>query len=356
MASAADIPELVRRLRSPRRLEQAQAADALARLVQADPQASVEALMAAGGHTALARLLVNPSSQAAQAAAARALNASVLSIAHSGTTGGLAAQFLADLAAAVAGSIPALVSLLVNPEEQVQLAVASLLATMACPSQSLGLAVVAAGAVPALLECVRQASTGVVQSSHMMCAQALEQLCLGSPDVQRAVAAAGAAEALLPLLVSSNSWAQCTAADALDRLARGCQEGKQAAVAAGAVPALAHLLTSSREEAVQAKAAGALFELKDCCNEPEYVQHLAPCIPALVRLLRSSQDKIEQHTALMLLSSLLSHGIEQHVLASVEAGVVAALEHYLSAATDEEAEFVNAARFMHGQLQKLQLR
>ncbi len=69
MASIDDIPALVRRLRSPRRLEQVQAAMALEELAA---QAPLD-VKTGGGCKALTHLLVSSSSQTVQTAAARAL-------------------------------------------------------------------------------------------------------------------------------------------------------------------------------------------------------------------------------------------------------------------------------------------
>lgn len=72
MASAADAPALVRRLRSNSRVRQLQAAQAVAALAAGGGEAPAEAVVAAGGIAALLRLLGRVG-EAVQLTALRAL-------------------------------------------------------------------------------------------------------------------------------------------------------------------------------------------------------------------------------------------------------------------------------------------
>ena len=107
MSDVGDIPALVRRLRSSRRLEQAQAAEAL-RNVAGPAAASVQAMLAGGAYAALVRLLGSTSNRTVQGAAARALNDGWCNAAQGSQMAALDQQ----VAATVAGSLPSLLALL----------------------------------------------------------------------------------------------------------------------------------------------------------------------------------------------------------------------------------------------------
>ncbi len=322
MASASDIPALVRRLRSPRRLEQVQAAAALAEVAA---QAPAEVL-AAGGCKALARLLVSGSSQTAQTAAARALNVVRLShLLDDGQRLGLAK----DVAAGIAAGIPALLALLTSNDSEVQQAAAGALAYLFGESvdadAAVASAVVAAGGLNSIVSCVREGST---LSARLQSAVALTFICRSDPAARHVVAAAGGAAALMPLLHNTLNFAQEAGAVALSSIASDCPEGQQAVEAAGAVPALIGLLNGSEAAAVQSAAACVLIRLR-CCH-PAYLQQLAGSAPSLVRLLASGTLN-QGSNAVSLLDQIWQQGGQRERQAVAAAGAAPALESYLAA-------------------------
>ena len=332
MASAADIPALVRRLRSPRRLEQVQAADALAGLLR-ENEAAVQALLAASGGAALARMVVSGSSQAAQRAAARALNAANDTAFEAG--GDLARQLGEQAVEEAAGNIPPVLALLQTDSGELQQAAASLASSMAFSSQQLRSALLDAGGVTALLSCLRQhTGPGARQLQYCSgyCALALGALCSCNPEVQRAVAAAGGAAVLVPLLGSSNAVAQLGAAKALQWLAEGCPEGQQVAEAAGAVPALSQLLASNANESARNAAMQALLTLWSA-----QVQQEANGIPALVHVLQHSQNGAEQRAAFSILYTMHTQCGLPERQAMAAAGAVPALQRFLTVCRQDEA-------------------
>ncbi len=350
MASSADIPALVRRLRSPRRLEQVQAAEALARLLPGDA-AAVKALIVTGGCAALARMVVSGSSQAAQRAAARALNASNM------TAGGSLARRLEKQAATeAAGSLPALVDVLRSSDDDMQEAAAFLAYLVATISLELQSALVDAGGLPALLGCLRQqTSPGARQLEYCIahCSATLAALCIGKQEVQQTVAAAGGAAVLVPLLASSRALAQLGAVQALQQLTNGCPEGQQAAAAAGAIQAIAQLLASSTGEPAKAAATHTLFNLWQHWSAD--VQQVAGSIPGLVHVLQHSSDGSDQQAALSLLYSIYEAGGPQELHAMAAAGAAPALQRLLMVHGQDEAatELVSKASTLLDALNRL---
>lgn len=124
---------------------------------------------------------------------------------------------------------------------------------------------------------------------------ALRALAAGSLLHQRTIVAAGAIEALVLCLGSSNVAVQKEAAGALGELAADNQANKQAIAAAGAIPALMQLLGSGSSAEVQATAAGALFWL--AIGGMQNQEATAASIPALVRLLGTSSSAEVQKAA-----------------------------------------------------------
>ena len=173
MADIGDIPALVRRLRSPRRLEQAQAAEALSN-VAGSAAASVQAMLAAGAYAALARLLVSTSNQTVQGAAARALNAGYCNAADSRQL----AAFEQEIAAAVAGSIPSLLALLDSSLPEAQQAAADALCSFALHGKDGAAAIMATGGVPNLVRCLRESSA---MKARTLVALALCRMCVDNP-------------------------------------------------------------------------------------------------------------------------------------------------------------------------------
>ncbi len=333
MTSTSDIPALVRRLRSPRRLEQVQAAEALARLLAgSDVAAAVQALVAAGGCAALARMVVSGSSQAAQRAAARALNAADDTSAP--TTDSLATDFTKQAAGEASGSIPAMLALLQSSDTELQEAAAYLVYCVAFVNPERRPAMVNAGGLTALLGCLRQHAGPCTQpqqeNSLVYCCIALAFLCESTPEVQRAVAAAGGAAVLVPLLASGSPLVQLGAAECVRWLASDCPEGQQAAVAAGAIPALTQLLASSAapNESACAAAIHALLALR-----PQWladVQQVVGSIPGLLRVLQQSSEGVDRQAALGSLGSLYLSGGLPELRAMAAAGAVPVLQRYLT--------------------------
>ncbi len=333
MASNSNIPALVRRLRSPRRLEQVQAAEALARLLPGS-LAAVQALVDAGGGAALARMVVSGSSQAAQRAAARALNAANTTVATLGDRA--AVQFARQAGEEVEDSLPAVLAMLRSSDGELQGAAACLAYSVAVSRQQLRSAVVDSGGPAALLGCLRQlreAASASAQAEQLeyssgYCAVALAMLCESNCEVQPAIAAAGGAALLVNLLSSSSHLVQLGAAQALQWLAEGCPEGQQAAAAAGAIPALTQLLASSTVEDISIAATHALLALR-----PQWltdVQQVACSIPALVRILQHSLDSMGPTVALSMLYRICQSGGLPELCAMAAAGAAPALQHYLA--------------------------
>ena len=153
MASVSDIPALVRSLRSSWRVEQLQAAEALVRVLAGDAVA-VQALLAARGGAAPARMVVSSHSKAAQRAAARALNAADDTSARA--MRGVAEQLIEQAGEELPpASLPALLALLQNSDSDVQKAAAFIINAVAT-TPHLRSALVEAGGLTALLGCLRQ--------------------------------------------------------------------------------------------------------------------------------------------------------------------------------------------------------
>ncbi len=164
---------------------------------------------------------------------------------------------------------------------------------------------------------------------------ALAFLCQVMPDVQQAVAAAGGAAVLMPLLASSNTFSKLGALRFFESLTEGCPEGQQAAAAAGAIPALAGLLASSTYERANVVATQALINLTQCWAED--VQQVAGSIPGLVRILQHSSDSEDQQAALNLLYSINEAGGLPVLRAMAAAGAAPALQRLLTAHRQDKA-------------------
>ncbi len=329
MASTSDIPVLVRRLRSPRRLEQLRAAEALAPLLPGDV-AALQALVAAGGGAALARMAVSGSSQAGQRAAARAVNAAVLTALE--TMGDLAVQLAGQAAGEVADSIPALLALLQSNNSELQEAAAWLVGGVASFRPELRSAVVDAGGLTALLGCLHQHAVSGDRPPECCfghCALALGMLCYRNVEVQRAVAAGGGAALLESLVASSNAAAHLAAAQALQWLVEGCLEGQQAAAAAGAVPALSQLLASSTRMSANIAATRTLLALRQYWSA--HVQQVACSIPGLVRILQHGPVEVsDRQAACTVLYRIHCFGGPAELRAMAAAGAAPALQHFLT--------------------------
>ena len=315
MADIGDIPMLVRRLRSARRLEQAQAAEALSN-VAGPAAASVQGMLAAGGYTALVSLLSSTSNQTVRGAAARALLAGWCNAEE----GRLVDALEQEIAAAVAGSLPSLLALLDSSLPEAQQAAATALNSFAVHGTDAAAAIMAAGGVPALVRCLRESP---FLNARALVAFALSKMCRSDSRLQCAFAAAGAAAALMPLLASSQVRAQRLGAWGLLQLMRNCPEGQQAADAAGAVPALAHMLTDSADEDLRSAAVHALRALS--LHRPTTEQQLVGCAPAVVRTLQHSNGA-DQHAAVGLLACICDHCSQQEWQAIAAAGTQPALE------------------------------
>ena len=327
MAHIGDIPALVRRLRSPRRLEQAQAAEALSN-VAGPAAARMEAMLAAGAYAALVRLLSSTSNQTVQGAAARALIAGWCNAEEDHQLAALEQE----IAAAVAGSVPSLLALLDSSLPEAQQAAATALNSFALHGTDAAAAIMAAGGVPALVRCLWESP---VLKARALVVFALSKMCRADSRIQRAFVAAGAAAALMPLLASSQVRAQRLGAWGLLQLMRNCPEGQQAAEAAGAVTALAQLLTSSENEESSSAAVHALYELS--LHRPTTEQQLVGCAPAVVRILQRGNGN-DQLAAVGLLSHMSDQNGVWDWQAAAAAGAQPALEAYISAhSQDAEA-------------------
>ena len=327
MTNASDIPALVRSLRSPRRLEQAQAAEALSN-VAGPAAARMEAMLAAGAYAALVRLLSSTSNQTVQGAAARALIAGWCNAEEDHQL----AALKQEIAAAVAGSVPSLLALLDSGLPEAQQAAAGALGSFAAHGTGAAAAIMAAGGVPTLVRCLRESPAWKARKAV---AVVLDEMCKAGPAIQRAFVAAGAAAALVPLLASGQLPAQRLGAWGLQALTRHCPEGQQAAEAAGAVPALAQLLASSENEELSSAAVHALYELS--LHRPTTEQQLVGCAPAVVRILQHG-DGDDQLAAVCLLSHMSNQSGGWDWQAAAAAGAQPALEAYISAhSQDAEA-------------------
>ncbi len=228
-----------------------------------------------------------------------------------------------------------MLALLHGSDCDMQQAAAFLAYSLATESQELRSAMVDAGGPTALLSCLRQhTGPGARQLQYCSgyCALALGALCSCNPEVQRAVAAAGGAAVLVPLLGSSNAVAQLGAAKALQWLAEGCPEGQQVAEAAGAVPALSQLLASNANESARNAAMQALLTLWSA-----QVQQEANGIPALVHVLQHSQNGAEQRAAFSILYTMHTQCGLPERQAMAAAGAVPALQRFLTVCRQDEA-------------------
>jgi len=341
MASSADIAALVRRLRSPRRLEQVQAADALACGLSGDV-AAVQALVDAGGCAALARVVVSGSSQAGQRAAARAVIAAHDTAAKMAAADSLPSQLAEQAGEEAACSLPALLPLLRSSASDLQGAAAILTCDVALGSGEMQSALMDAGGLPALLDCLCQHagpnSQPQQECSPGYCALTLVSLCISKAEVRPVVAAAGGAAALVPLLANTSKFVRLATVQALQQLAEGCPEGQQAAAAAGAIPALTRLLASSTDEAANIAAIRTLLAVHEHWSAD--AQLVAGSIPGLVRTLQHSQDGMELKAALSILCNIWESGGQPELRAMAAAGAAPALQRYLGlhaqdAAADE---------------------
>ena len=317
MTDVSDIPALVRDLRSPRPMEQALAAEALAWLAEEAPAE----VLAAGAYPALALVLASTSNRTVRGTAVQALLA--------GYSDAYASRqldaFHQDIAAAVAGSIPSLLALLDSSLPEAQQAAADALVSFAAHSTDAAAAIMAAGGVPAMVRCLRESP--VLKASAAV-ADALSTLCGDDSRIQRAFVVAGAAPALMPLLASSQAQAQCFGAWGLQALVRNCPEGQQAAEAAGAVPALAQLLAKNEYGQLSRAAVHALFELSQ--STPATGLQLVGCAPAVVRILQHGNGD-DQRAAVGLLSAVSNQSGFWDWQAIAAAGAQPALEAYISA-------------------------
>jgi len=107
-------------------------------------------------------------------------------------------------------------------------------------------ALVAAGSVPALVQCLQGSESSNEVGLRVAAASALQSLASHGPKCHAAVAAAAAAPALVQLLKDSSSVdVQKMAAAALRNLARDGSTLGAAVLAAGAVPVLLRRLTAA---------------------------------------------------------------------------------------------------------------
>lgn len=183
------------------------------------------------------------------------------------------------------GGLAALVRLLSHRSSSVRESAARALGYLAADSEPNKADIVAAGAVPALLQLLRCNSRGHATD------EALRTLCKladGGYPIQSAIIAAGTVPALVQLLDLSDPqmWLVAT----LCRLAKGGEPNRAAILAAGAVPLLVQLLNPTLLVDVQWDAADTLLSLAGGSSGAAAPKLLDPvvaasAVPALVRLL-----------------------------------------------------------------------
>lgn len=329
MATAADIPALLRRLEgSSGRLAQAQAAKQLGRLA-AQGAAACEAIVAAGGIPRLVPLLGPATSDALQAAAAKALciitvlfPASAAATAAAGAiprlagllnssssdTQANAAAVLAYLArddseraAAVAetGAIDALVQLLQSPDLLVKGAAADVLCELTKASGQCGAAIAAAGAIPALVRLIpvlHQPATGLLAALVRHSAERREAAaaaCAGPALQQELLRGSMAAQAAAAVFVSfSSSAAGSAALGAVAEAASvlmGCLASSDPAVQLRALTALGNLAWDDPPAVAVLLPTGLMLSLQQCLRSSDsalaagaawVVNNMAHCLPA----------------------------------------------------------------------------
>lgn len=309
----ADIPALVRQLRSSSRMAQLRAAKVAFHLTESGGEAVAGAMVEAGGVPPLLGLLGGGSgtaqlaaawalfyladaSQAAREAICAANGVAVLVCLLGSSSSAVSLEVLRRAAFVLkvvtteegpdpvpaivaAGGIPVLVSLLSREDEMLQAAVAGAISAMAAPGTPATLqALLHAGAVPAVARCLLSGSDPLLL---YQAAGALANLVRQEDDAQAAAEAAeaGTLPALLGLLDSSDGSqlyyesAACAVCNICLFLGEGLQQEQQqllawqtALVAAGAVPAASRLLERQGSPTVQ-QAGAAVIGLLVCRNE-----------------------------------------------------------------------------------------
>jgi hypothetical protein len=249
-----------------------EAAYALYRIAARKISGGQEAVVAAQAVPLLLDMVGPQSSSRTQRAATRALEAIM--------AGNAACQ--GELLAG--GVVQRLAQLLDRTADSQQEGVASALAALAADSTDVKAAVAATGAFEQL---ARQLTTSedVWQAVH-----SLGTLAAGNEEGQARAVAAGAVEALVPLLDVSLLKGACSiewsipgsAARALGSIVAGSAKGQARAVAAGAVPLLLRLLQA--EEANDAEQESVLAALAALAGSCEAAQ-LRPAVPLLVAML-----------------------------------------------------------------------
>lgn len=197
----------------------------------------------------------------------------------------LAARYDQAMAAIVAaGGLTALVRVLRHRSCSVRNAAASGLGSLAADSEPNKADIVAAGAVPALLQLLRH------NSVRWAAVQTLRSLAAGGAPIKAALMAAGAVPAVVPLLSQTDNSSMCAdVAVALHHLAKGSEANRAAILAAGAAPLLVPLLDCNCE-GLQWAAADLLLSLAGGGSSMPFPKLLDPvaaasAVPALVRLL-----------------------------------------------------------------------
>ncbi|KAI7840305.1 hypothetical protein COHA_006087 [Chlorella ohadii] len=182
-------------------------------------------------------------------------------------------------------------------------------------------AIVAAGAVPALLQGLVSDSPADVQAAAAL---ALAELT-GSPEpeISRSACAAGGVQLLVPLLSSPHEEARRSAVAVLRNLAADSEECR-AALAASALPALVQLLRDA-DPATKANAAHTLTRVSDdqVGHSAAIVQHGA--LPHLMHLLGRGDAEQQQAAA----GAVHALSMDGQAAAAAAAGAVGRLVHLL---------------------------
>ena len=283
MATPADVPALLGRLRGRSKVQQSVAARALSELAGSSI-AGCNAIAAAAGTAALAQAVLNSgSSTAVQEHTCLALLEVLVCIAEERG------------AVAACGAIPRLVQLMTQPGQLGEAAagvVCCMVAGRDCAAWRED--VVAAGGVPALVSVLQNGTEG----SRHTAALVLRHLS-GDSSNQAAFLAAGAVPSLVELLVGGSGERQAAVLHALMSLTSEPM-GAAAAVTAGAVPLLLQKLQISGA-GTEALTVAAIVILRDMSGQTVSARHVLlehpNAVPSLISLLSSVSGHDESNSS-----------------------------------------------------------
>lgn len=281
MATAADIPALVQRLRGSSRVAQLQALKQLSSLAISD-ETQCEVIMAAGVLAPVVQLPASGNSPAVQTAAA-----GLLAVIFDGTAP-------VEGAAAIASAILPLVAMVQRGSAQRQAVAAGALASLARlgGDHNLKADIVGGGAIRPLVQLL-----DCTEDRQRMAIVALFWLAKGSQPCSAAIAEAGAIPTLVRLIPGQPGRATA----ALAELAYNSDERREAIAAADVGAALQRELLSGSEAAREA-AATLLASLSDTRAGSRALQTVAEAVDALLKCLNSCHG--DEFTACNVLHAL----------------------------------------------------